>query len=247
VLDFLIPVMPQADMIAAFKTSNFLSGQLIVIILIVASVVAWSVMTSKYKELKLAHQSSKRFLASFRSETHPLAFFLKHVRYPESPLYHVYEAGCISLGGELTEGGRGREEDLFASGALETRRLSHLQIEVVRRATERTVADQALLMEAKMGFLATAVSASPLLGLLGTVWGVLDAFGEMAIVGNAGLSAVAPGISGALLTTVVGLLVAIPSSIGYNMLTNQIRKLAVEMDNFAQEFVTELQRSFVRD
>ena len=97
-----------------------------------------------------------------------------------------------------------------------------------------------------MGILATAVSASPLLGLLGTVWGVLDAFGAMAVAGAANLSAVAPGISAALLTTVVGLLVAIPSAIGYNVLTSKIRELAVQMDNFAQEFVAELQRRFVQ-
>lgn len=245
-MQVLIPMLTQADMIAAFKTSNFLSGQLIVVVLVVASIFAWSVMVSKYKDLKIAQEASKRFQAAFRAEAHPLYMFLKRTRYPESPLYHVYESGCVSIGGELTNG-RG-DNDLFSAGAsLEGRRLTQLQIEVVRRATERTVADQALSLEQKMGFLATAVSASPMLGLLGTVWGVLDAFGEMAITGTADLSSVAPGISGALLTTVVGLLVAIPSAIGYNMLTSRIRVLAVQMDNFAQEFVAELQRTFVRE
>jgi biopolymer transport protein ExbB/TolQ len=95
-----------------------------------------------------------------------------------------------------------------------------------------------------MGVLATAVSACPFLGLLGTVWGVMDAFGGMATSGAAMLSAVAPGISGALLTTVVGLIVALPSSIGYNMLTSRIRRLAVQMDNFSQEFVASVQQHY---
>jgi biopolymer transport protein ExbB/TolQ len=69
----------------------------------------------------------------------------------------------------------------------------------------------------------------------------------MAREGAATLSAVAPGISGALLTTVVGLLVALPSAIGYNLLTNQIRWLTVQMDNFADEFDTALQRYYARD
>ena len=93
-----------------------------------------------------------------------------------------------------------------------------------------------------MGFLATAVSSAPLLGLLGTVWGVMESFGGMAITGAPTLAAVAPGISGALLTTVVGLLVALPSAIGFNWITNRIRSLCVQMDNFAQEFTADVQR-----
>jgi len=88
------------------------------------------------------------------------------------------------------------------------------------------------------------VSTGPFLGLLGTVWGVMEAFGAMANSGSALLSAVAPGIAGALLTTVVGLLVALPSSIGYNMLTTRIRRLAVQMDNFSQEFAADVQKQF---
>ena len=120
-------------------------------------------------------------------------------------------------------------------------------MEAVRNVAERTVADQALLLESSMGYLATAVSASPFLGLLGTVWGVMDAFGGMAVSGSATLSAVAPGISGALLTTVVGLLVALPSAIGYNYLTNEIRQMCVQMDNFAQDISAAIQRSFASE
>ncbi len=245
-VDQFIVLFPLADMIAAFQTSSFMSGKLIVIILILASVLAWTVMVTKYKEMKIARESSQRFMISFRSESHPLALFIKRHTFPESPVYKVYEAGCVAIGGELTKSSDTASE-LFRGADLESHQLNQLQIEVVRRVTERTVADQALLMENKMGFLATAVSCSPLLGLLGTVWGVLDAFGAMAVSGAANLSTVAPGISAALLTTVVGLLVALPSSIGYNLLTGRIRQLAVQMDNFSQEFVAELQRTFVRE
>ncbi|OQA25028.1 MAG: Biopolymer transport protein ExbB [Verrucomicrobia bacterium ADurb.Bin345] len=229
-LNVFIPLLPLADFITAYQTSNLVSGKLIVLILVVFSIVAWSVMITKSKELKAAQEASRRFQAAFRNETHPLALYLKRQAYPESPLFKIYEAGCIAIGGARLEG----------------HRLNQLQVEVVRRATERSVADEALTLESRMGFLATAVSASPMLGLLGTVWGVLDSFAAMAVVGSANLSAVAPGISGALLTTVVGLLVAIPSAIGYNMLTSKIRQIAVQMDNFAQEFVADLQRTFVQ-
>lgn len=243
---FLVPELPLANFVTAFRMSSFISGKLIVLILFAFSIVAWSVMAAKWAELKRATISSARFLAAFRNETHPLSLYLKGMSFAGSPLYKVYEAGCLALGGELN-GNRGAS-DLFMPGTrLDGRRLTPFQIEVVRRATERAVADEALELESKMGMLATAVSASPMLGLLGTVWGVLDAFGAMASVGAANLAAVAPGISAALLTTVVGLLVAIPSAIGYNLLASRIRKLAVQMDNFAQEFVAALQRTFVAD
>lgn len=239
-------VLPVASLFTAFRVSSPISGKLIVIILVTASIFAWSVMVTKYRELIGAQRASRRFQLAFRREAHPLMLYLKRHTYPESPIYKVYEAGCLALGGELNQD-RARGGDLLARGAtFEGYSLNQLQIEVVRRATERSVADQALALESRMGFLATAVSASPLLGLLGTVWGVLDAFGAMAATGAANLSSVAPGISAALLTTVVGLLVAIPSAIGYNILASKIRELAVQMDNFAQEFVAELQRLFLQ-
>ncbi len=236
---------PVADVVQAFRDSNFLSGQLIVVVLIVASIVAWSVMVSKYRELRTAQRASDRFIAAFRRESHPLALFLRNQSFPESPLYRVYEAGCTALGAEVGESGRAPQL-LLDEDRIARIELSALQVEVIRRVTERTVADQALVLENRMGHLMTAVSASPMLGLLGTVWGVLDAFGAMALKGMANLSAVAPGISGALLTTVVGLLVALPSSIGYNLLAGRIRTLAVQMDNFSQEFVASTQRAFSR-
>ena len=93
--------------------------------------------------------------------------------------------------------------------------------------------------------LSVIATISPLLGLLGTVWGVMDAFNGMAQSGSAALSAVAPGISGALLTTIVGLLVALPSMVGYNLLSSRIRRISVQMDNFAQEYISAIQNAYV--
>jgi len=90
-----------------------------------------------------------------------------------------------------------------------------------------------------MPIIATVTTAAPFLGLLGTVWGVMDSFGGMAVTGNPTLTAVAPGISAALLTTVFGLFVAIPSLAGYNLLHVMLRKEIVGMDNFVQELVGE--------
>lgn len=243
--DGFLPFLPVADFMYAYRVSGFLSGKLIIYILLAASVVAWTVMVTKWLELRDAKAETRKFLAAFRREQHPLGLFLRHQKFSVSPLFQIYSSACQSLGTELEA--RGEEGELFHAGLENKTSLNLLQLNAVRNAAERQIADQQLGLESKMGFLSTAVSASPLLGLLGTVWGVLDSFTQMALQGSANLSAVAPGIASALLTTVVGLLVAIPSSIGYNMLIAQIRTMAVQMDNYADEFMSQLQRTFIRE
>ncbi len=237
--------LPVADLLFAFRESNLLSGKLIVAILFLGSIFAWSVMVTKAWSLKRARDASRRFLAAFRSERHPLTLFLRRQEYPESPLFRVYLSACSAVSMELESHGDASAELLLGRVDAPRHKLSPYQIAAVRNAAERTIADVALELEDRMGFLATAVSASPLLGLLGTVWGVMDTFAAMALSGAASLATVAPGVSGALLTTVMALIVAIPSAVGYNILTAQIRQLGVQMDNLADEFIESLQRSFL--
>lgn len=222
------------------------SGKIIVLILFASSVGAWTVMVTKFFQLSIARAASERFLKAFRAERIPAGLLVKQRRFPESPLHALYETGLQAVADEFELIGINPNE--VFSGALDShefRRLEPHQIQTVRDAVDSTMADQALKLEDRMGVLSTAVSACPFLGLLGTVWGVMSAFGGMATAGGAVmLSAVAPGISGALLTTVVGLLVALPSSIGYNILTARIRYLSVQMDNFAQEFAAAIQRQY---
>lgn len=95
-----------------------------------------------------------------------------------------------------------------------------------------------------MIILATAVSGGPFLGLLGTVWGVMDAFTDIAMAGKASLAAMAPGVSGSLITTVTGLLVAIPAMFAYNYLVVTQRGLTVGLDNFATELASAFRHRF---
>ena len=236
--------LPLADILFAFRNSNFVSGKLFVFMLFVVSIYAWAVMVMKYFELRRARNASRHFLASFRKEQHPLGLFLKRQPFADSPLFRIYEGACQMVGVELES--RGNETaELFVRGLEKQLKLNPYQITAVRNAAERTIADQALLLESKMGILATAASAAPLVGLLGTVWGVMDTFSSMAVNGAASIAAVAPGISGALMTTGAALVVAIPSAVGYNYLANEIRTLAVRMDNFADEFMAAVQRQFL--
>ena len=96
-----------------------------------------------------------------------------------------------------------------------------------------------------MIILATAVSGAPFVGLLGTVWGVMETFADVAKAGSASLAAMAPGVSAALITTVTGLLVAIPAMFGYNYLVTSVRGMIVEMDNFAAELTSAFEHRYV--
>lgn len=238
-----VPLIPIAGVIYGLQQSNT-SGKIIVVILFVGSILAWSLMLTKAKTLRQGERMSKLFLGAYRKEGNPAALFLKRHRYDPSPLYVIYDSACHTLGAEIEA--RGADPDDLFMGAVGAahRRLTPFNISAVRNVAERTLADQALLMENQMGLVATSASAAPFLGLLGTVWGVMEAFGGMAQTGTAMLSAVAPGISGALLTTVVGLLVALPSAIGYNLLSDTIRRVSVEMDNFVQELISDMERHY---
>ncbi len=236
---------PVGNVLFSFRES-ILPAKVIVLILFAGSIYVWTIMITKYIELKRARDTSSQFMTTYRRQGHPVTLFLKRHKFDESPLYRVYEKGCLAIGGQLETGGVDTD-DLFAGDLSSSElQLSHQQIESVRNVTDRNVSDESLVLERQMGVLATAVSASPFLGLLGTVWGVMDSFSGMAVAGAATLSAVAPGIAGALLTTVVGLLVALPSAIGYNLLTQNIREIQVQMDNFSQEFMAALQTAFTK-
>ena len=229
--------LPLADVAGAFWDST-LPGKVIVIVLFLGSAAAWTIMWTKGVQLRSASRSTESFLKSFRAEQNPTALFARREEHAESPLNVIYKAGCTALGNELKAQG-------VTSAEGTHRKLSLNQLEALRSVVDRNVADEALVLESQMGMLATAVSAAPFLGLLGTVWGVMDSFSGMVDAGNAALSAVMPGVAGALLTTIVGLIVALPSMVGYNLLSAHIRRISVQMDNFSQEFISSVQNTYV--
>jgi biopolymer transport protein TolQ len=237
-----LPVASIASTVVyAFQTSDWF-GKSVVIILLAGSVFAWSIMITKAREFARARRAARRFVVAYRREGHPLALYSQGREY-SGPLYALYRETCTAVLSDA--GSRAVNPDLFAGPGARAR-LGPLEISTARKVVERTAMDLAAFLEEDMGMLATSVTAAPFLGLLGTVWGVMDAFKAMAASGAVLLAEVAPGISGALLTTVVGLVVALPSLIGYNLLTNEMRRICNQMDNFAEEFIHDLERHFLQ-
>jgi biopolymer transport protein ExbB/TolQ len=204
---------------------------------VIFSIFAWSVMAAKALQMRRAKRMNGFFDLEFRNQKQVFGIFDRRIQVDGCPNFAVYQAGCQELEGRLKSTVReGRK------GSVSLKSMEH-----VKRALERTVAQQSLKLESGLIMLAIAVSGAPFLGLLGTVWGVMSTFTAIAQKGQADLATMAPGVSAALVTTVAGLLVAIPSMFGYNWLVHTLRVLTVELDNFAQELVSRMEIEFLRE
>jgi biopolymer transport protein TolQ len=219
-------------------------GAVICGILAAMSVASWASMLSKIILLRRARRENAEFVQVFRTTAHPLAIFQSRERFDLAPFYHIYHSASRELAFHLL--GVDEPDKTFATRMQGAGRITPTQMASVQNAMEQAVAEAALKLEARMSVVAMALSGAPFLGLLGTVWGVMDSFAGLAgMQGNIGIQVMAPGVCAALLTTVVGLLVAIPSMFGYNILVNSIRSMVVRLDNFAGELSGVFDRHYV--
>jgi biopolymer transport protein ExbB/TolQ len=213
-------------------------AKVIIVLLAIFSIVVWSVMIYKILQMRRAKKLNYYFNEEFRSQKKALDIFDRKLKVEGCPLYEVYQTGCSNLDVRL----RGPE------GERSKQSVSLKNMEHVKRAIENIVAQESLKLESGLIWLAIAVSGAPFIGLLGTVWGVMSAFAGIAQAPQgASLQNMAPGVSGALITTVAGLLVAIPAMFGYNWLVHNLRTFTVGLDNFAQELVSKMEMEFLAD
>lgn len=212
-------------------------AKVIIAFLIVFSILAWWMMIYKAVQMRRAKKLNYYFGQEFRAQKTVLELFDRKLQVDGCPLYAVYQAGCVQLDQRLRGPG----------GERAKQQVSLKNMEHIKRAMENVVAQEALKLESGLILLAIAVSGAPFIGLLGTVWGVMSTFAGIAQQGAATMAAMAPGVSAALITTVAGLLVAIPSMFGYNWLVHSLRTFTVELDNFAQELISRMETEFLAD
>src|SRR6516225_5721588 len=212
-------------------------AKVIILCLVIFSIVAWTVMIAKALQMRKAKRLNQFFNTEYRNQKGVLDVYDRRVQADGCPMFMVYKTGSLELDARLKNpDGSGRKKFLSLKG-----------MEHVKRSLENTVAQESLKLESGLILLAIAVSGAPFLGLLGTVWGVMSTFGHIAQQGSATMAAMAPGVSAALITTVAGLLVAIPSMFGYNWLVHNLRVLTVELDNFAQDLVSKMETEYLEE
>ncbi|WOO40666.1 MotA/TolQ/ExbB proton channel family protein [Rubellicoccus peritrichatus] len=215
---FYIAEASSPNVFTYFGDSN-VAGKFIVVALVIFSLLAWTVMIGKYLDLSRLRSLNLSFEQKLGEARRILSLNLGSQAKGLGPYATLTDSAVSAAHRHNAEN--------FSERAV-TIRMGH-----VENALQRSVAQQTISYESKMVVLGSIVTGAPFLGLLGTVWGVMDAFGSMALQSSATLQNLAPGVSGALLTTVAGLLVAIPSVFGYNFLLTQTKLLVTELENFA--------------
>jgi biopolymer transport protein ExbB/TolQ len=226
----------QAELLFIWDQAT-LEAKVIIVILILFSILAWTVMVFKGLQMRRAKKLNLFFTTEFKTQKTVLDMFDRRIQAEGCPLFAVYQAGSIELDARLKS----------TADQARKKYVSLKAMEHVKRLMENAVAQESLKLESGLILLAIAVSGGPFLGLLGTVWGVMSTFAGIAKEGSATMAAMAPGVSAALVTTVAGLLVAIPSMFGYNWLVHNLRVRTVELDNFAQELVSKMETEYLVD
>ena len=223
----LTPILA-ANIIEIFERCDTVD-KIIVLGLAISSVVAWTIMFGKHHELKRLRLLNLTFEARLREHRTLLDLpetFRNNRVIPYGDLYADAVEGYIRANAIMRE-----------KGATDSR----AQLEHAENAIQRAIARQTLRYESSMIFLASIVSGAPFIGLLGTVWGVMEAFSAVAVQQSAGIQQLAPGVSGAMLATIAGLVVAIPSVFGYNLLLGHTRRMTTELENFASSLADRLE------
>lgn len=228
-------LMLASSLVEGFLKSNMM-GRGLVIVQLVGSIIMIATIIGKAKELGFVSLSMRRFMRDFATCSDVLEYYLQRRPSVSTGIEGVYKETCERLLKLFTPDVRtllaGRRGGSDGSAALTAR-----EIELVRGTCDHILDEEENRVESGMGIIATVVALEPMLGLLGTVWGVLDAFAEMGTQGSANLATIAPSISAALVTTVVGLLIAIPGVIAFNRMNATITKINMDMDGFADELM----------
>ena len=211
-----------------------LSAQIVLGVTALFSLVSWLIIFWKLGQFRRVRRQGMAFVRS-TERLHRLEDISRSVlRLPDSPYTRVFRNG-ITFFGELRPGA-------FREGAEGGQGLSEAQLHALRLVLEKGQAEERDQLAAGLAWLAIIAATAPLLGLLGTVIGVMDAFLGVAHSGSANIAAVAPGIAEALVTTVAGLAVAIPAVIAYNYFVSRLNAVSGELEGFASEFIGVLAR-----
>ena len=203
--------------------------QVILLLLAAFSLASWAIMVWKWGQFRKLNRQGIRFLGAIEKTSRLRDAYRTLSRLPDSPYTTVFKHG-LEFFNELRPGAL-ENESATSEG------LSEAQLQAMRLVLEKGQAEERDDLSAGLIWLAVIGNVSPLLGLMGTVIGVMNAFLGITAAGSANIGAVAPGVAEALVTTVAGLAVAIPAVIGYNYFVNRLNYFGGELEGFASEFV----------
>ena len=232
------PETPEAiNFFEALLSANLIV-QITFVILLILSVMSWAIVLQKRSLFKNQEKENKSYENIFL-KTHSFEEIHMHARSNEASSFsQIFLSGYNEM------------QKIFkirSSSESKDKHSSLFGLDNVERALRKGLDNEIAFLESGLTFLATVGSSSPFIGLFGTVFGIMDAFSKIAVMGSASLSVVAPGIAEALIATGLGLFVAIPASIFYNTFINRIKKFELEFNSFSTDFLNIARRNFFRE
>ena len=208
----------------------------VLLILLVLSIVSWTIIFLKFVYYRKIRIENEAFDADYQRSSKLSEVLPATKKYSNSTTAEVFRVGYTEL----------MKMNKISKDATRSEEISLSSLDNVQRALNRASNTEMTKLESALGFLATTGSASPFIGLFGTVWGIMETFQSIGARGSATLAVVAPGISEALIATAAGLAAAIPAVIFYNYFLNKSKTMVQEMDNFADEFLNIVERFLIR-
>jgi biopolymer transport protein TolQ len=207
----------------------------ILLLLVLFSLLSWAIILRKWLTFRQIIGQNHAFLALFRKSTRLSEVGAACDQYRGTPLSGIFSSGYQELNAQIQS---------LKTQNPEHPVLTERHVAGIQRALQRASAAELSVLEKSMSWLATTGAVTPFIGLLGTVIGIINAFGGLSSGGTTSIQAVAPGISEALVATAAGLFAAIPAVIAYNQFISKMKNIAVEMDDFSSEFLNLVERSF---
>jgi len=215
-------------------------GQFVMLVLLIFSLISWSIVFTKMRLFKKVSNDTQDFLEAFWSSSKLSEAYDTAQEYEYSPEAAIFSAGYTEL--QKINKIRNRKEGSSQPDTLDTQMAT---MDNLKRAIRKTESQEITELGKYLPFLATTGSATPFIGLFGTVWGIMASFHEIGSRGSASLAVVAPGISEALVATAAGLAVAIPAVIFYNYYANKLTYIDGEMQNFSTDFLNLVERDLI--
>ncbi|WP_028584266.1 protein TolQ [Desulfogranum mediterraneum] len=211
--------------------------KMVMITLLTFSLISWSIIVMKYLLFKRAQAASQAFLDDFWNSKTLNEAFTAAQKYNQSPEASVFITGYSELK-KISSSRAGND----ASSTLE---MQLATMENLKRSVRKAQVMESDRISRSLAFLATTGSATPFIGLFGTVWGIMTSFKDIGERGSASLAVVAPGISEALVATAAGLAVAIPAVIFFNFYSNKLADAESDIANFSTDFLNLIERDIL--
>ncbi len=206
----------------------------VLLLLLTLSLMSWAIIFNKWRLYHKTREQADEFSSVFwggKDMDSVLASIPQ--RFPDSPLPNIFQSGYREFMRHRRDTSAAANGNKITAGG---------GLEGIRRSLDAALSREIERMGRHLAFLATVGSTSPFIGLFGTVWGIMNAFQNIALTKNTSLAAVAPGIAEALVTTAFGLLAAIPAVVAYNKFTADLKRMASNMEQFSSEFLNILSR-----